>query len=291
MASFLHKDKNSTDSIGPKQDMGTNCTHEPSSQLWPHPRTAPWNAAWSLSAPLSAALSMCFSFSPTSAGYDINEKKTPSDLQSLNECKNRKFLNSSQPTIHTAATIIRAPFGIFYFIQPELHSRVFVLFFNCNMNHYAKMIFYFWNFQHTMKKKLSATKAANMSLAEQEHLEQILGNHIRQQSVPTVFETWNWERGKNKVQIKQESTRHNYQIGTSTHTFVYSQISPHSVRHILRALLTFPPPFKNKDQRKVAWMDTFRFLCNTDWDAALQNPSRYFSTQQSKHYSSPLKQP
>lgn len=218
-------------------------------------------------------------------------KKTPSDLQSLNECKNRKFLNSSQPTIHTAATIIRAPFGIFYFIQPELHSRVFVLFFNCNMNHYAKMIFYFWNFQHTMKKKLSATKAANMSLAEQEHLEQILGNHIRQQSVPTVFETWNWERGKNKVQIKQESTRHNYQIGTSTHTFVYSQISPHSVRHILRALLTFPPPFKNKDQRKVAWMDTFRFLCNTDWDAALQNPSRYFSTQQSKHYSSPLKQP
>lgn len=183
------------------------------------------------------------------------------------------------------------PLAFSTLFNPSFIAGFLFCFFNCNMSHYAKMIFYFWNFQHTMKKKLSATKAANMSLAEQEHLEQILGNHIRQQSVPTVFETWNWERGKNKVQIKQESTRHNYQIGTSTHTFVYSQISPHSVRHILRALLTFPPPFKNKDQRKVAWMDTFRFLCNTDWDAALQNPSRYFSTQQSKHYSSPLKQP
>lgn len=92
MASFLHKDKNSTDSIGPKQDMGTNCTHEPSSQLWPHPRTAPWNAAWSLSAPLSAALSMCFSFSPTSAGYDINEKKHHQICSHLMSVKTENFL-------------------------------------------------------------------------------------------------------------------------------------------------------------------------------------------------------
>lgn len=144
------------------------------------------------------------------------------------------------------------------------------------------------------KKKLSAIKPANMHFSEQEHLEQILGNHIRQKPVPTVSETWNWERGRNKVQMKQKSTQHNYQtetLGTSSHTSVYSQISPHLVRHILRTLLTFPPLFQNKDQSEVVWMDTFRFLCNTDLDAALQNPSRYFSTQQSKHYFSPLKQP
>lgn len=183
--------------------------------------------------------------------------------------------------------LLKVPFGSSYFIQLKLDHSFLIVIWTVKL----RWFFYFWNFQHTMKKKLSATKPANMHFPEQEHLEQILGNHIRQKPFPIVFETWNWEQGKNKFQIKHETTLHNYQIGTSSHTFVYSQISPHLARHILRTLLTFPPPFQNKHQRKVVWMDTFRFLCNTDLDAALQNPSRYFSTQQSKHYFSPLKQP
>lgn len=181
----------------------------------------------------------------------------------------------------------KVPFGSSYFIRLYLDRSFLSVLWTIIL----RWFFYFWSFQRTMKKKLSATKPANMHFPEQQHLEQILGNHIRQKPVPTVFETWNWKQGKNKFQIKHKTTLHNYQIGTSSHTFVYPQISPHLVRHILRTLLTFPPPFQNKDQRKVIWMDTFRFLCNTDLDTALQNPSRYFSTQQSKHYFSPLKQP
>lgn len=153
------------------------------------------------------------------------------------------------------------------------------------------MIFLLLQLPANNEKKLSATKPANMYFSEQEHLEQILGNHIRQKPVPIYLKHETGSEGKNKFQIKHQTTLHNYHIGTSSHTSVHSQISPHLARHILRTLLTFPPPFRNPDQRKVVWMDTFHFLCNTDFEAALQNPSRYFSTQQSKHYCSPLKQP
>lgn len=178
--------------------MGTDCIRERSSRLWPHPRAAPWNAARSLSTPLSAALSSSlralsfFSHKCRLWHKWKNHHQICCHLMSVKTEISHSLLYRQLPLLS------EFPFGIFYFVQPELHSWVFILFFKCNLNHYVTMIFYFWNFQHTMKKKLSATKAANMSFTEQEHLEQILGNHIRQRPVPTVFETWNWGEGKTK---------------------------------------------------------------------------------------------
>lgn len=71
MASFLHKDMNSTDCIRQRQDMGTNCIREPSSQL------PPKDSSMERSFSISLKFFPCaFSFSPTSAGYDVNETTT-----------------------------------------------------------------------------------------------------------------------------------------------------------------------------------------------------------------------
>lgn len=123
-------------------------------------------------------------------------------------------------------------------------------FFNCNKNHYIKMIFLLLKLpaynEKQKKKQPTCIPWTGTSRTD------TWKPHQAETSSSCL---WNTKLGAREKTNSKQNTKLQCTV-IKQELLVYSHIPPHLGRSILSPVLTFPPPCESRDQSPALWMGT-----------------------------------